>query len=109
MNETDIENLKEYYTKLNWTSGPDNLCPTESFFSTELEKPVKLRLNELESKKYPPMSIYTGFKRTVHLKPDHPALFFKSKLSDKEYVKMTFLQYWNTCLKASKSFINVIF
>lgn len=93
--------------KAEWKNGPDNLCPADSYYSSRLDKPVKLRTSEADLKKYPTISIYTMFKRTVELKPNHPALAYKSNPTDAEYTLVSYGDYWKTCHNAAKSFIKV--
>ena len=59
-----------------WNLGPDNICPANSFTSTKLADPVKIRqtykdekLNELQ-----PLSLYTLFKFRAISMPEHAAL-----------------------------------
>ena len=87
-----------------WKSGPDELMPADSFYSNQLDMPVKLRDSELNQKKYPIMSIYSAFKQTVDKRPDHNALAFKL---NNEYCYLTYNQYWQKCKTAAKSFIKV--
>jgi hypothetical protein len=89
-----------------WSAGPDKLMPAESYYSTKLDQPVKLRLGELDAKKYPPISIYTSFKKTVDMRPDHDALCYKPK-PDGPWLQFSYLEYWKMCNKAAKSFIKV--
>lgn len=99
-NTSQIENL--------WQRGPDEIMPAESFYSTTLSEPVNLRLNDNEIQEYPPMSIYTMFKKTVDQNPNQDALAFKP--NDKgDWAKFTYLEYWKMCNKAAKSFIKVCF
>jgi hypothetical protein len=90
-----------------WLLGPDKVCPTECVYSCTLNEPVRLKASQDELKKDPPVSIFTFFKRTVEANPDYPALAFKLKAGDKKFTKVSYLNYWKTCLKASKSFIKV--
>jgi hypothetical protein len=88
-----------------WNDGPDNLCPSESYVAVNLLDAVKLRLNSnLASDRQKPISIYSAFKKTVDTKPNHPALSFKEK---GYWIQMSYKEYWDTCIKAAKSFIKV--
>ncbi len=88
-----------------WESGPDELMPANSFYSTQLDMPVKLRSDGTDLKKYPSMSIYSLFKQTVKQRPNHPALASKGKSSS--YVFLNYNEYWGKCTMAAKSFIKV--
>jgi hypothetical protein len=89
---------------LTWQNGPDQLIPTTRIHTDTLHLPVKIDLRDGDLKKYPPMSIYTMFKRTVDKRPDHVALCFKK---NNQWVRLTFLEYWKITQKAAKSFIKV--
>ena len=80
--------------------------PAESFISTKLNQPVKLRMSESDLNKYSPISIYTMFKKTVDTRPDHDALAFKSS-PNAQWAKLSYLEYWRTTHKAAKSFIKL--
>jgi hypothetical protein len=88
-----------------WESGPDELMLANSFYSNKLNIPVKLRSNEIDAKKYPVMSIYTVFKKTVNQQPNHHALVYKGDNSS--YIYLTYNEYWKKCTTAAKSFIKV--
>ena len=102
----EIETIPSYYTNKAWNYGPDKLMPAESFMSTRLDSPVKLKLGEIDAKKYPPLSLYTVFKKTVDSRPDHDALVYKAK-PDGPWLKFSYLEYWKMCNKVAKSFIKV--
>jgi hypothetical protein len=89
-----------------WSAGPDKLMPAESFISNRLDQPVKLRLGEADAKKYPPISIFTAFKKTVDQRPDHDALCYKID-PEGQWLRFSYLEYWKMCHKAAKSFIKV--
>lgn len=101
-----IETIPSYTKSYDWKSGPDNLCPAESTISSKLTQPVILRLNEIDKKKFPPISIYSVFKKTVSLRPDYDALAYK-KDADSPWAKFSFGEYWKMCHKAAKSFMKV--
>jgi hypothetical protein len=107
MSTDNIPTLPTYYTKVDWASGPDNICPSTSFRSNKLNQPVKLCLSELDSNKFPPLSIYTIFKRTVNQRTDYPALAFKKSNDDPNFTFLSYSEYWKVCQKAAKSFIKV--
>jgi long-subunit acyl-CoA synthetase (AMP-forming) len=89
-------------------AGPDCLFPAESFYASKLNDSVKLRTSERDLKKFPLISIYTMFKRTVELNPNHAALCFKSNATDSDYVTIKYSDYWKICHKVAKSFLKVI-
>jgi long-chain-fatty-acid--CoA ligase ACSBG len=89
-----------------WTSGPDRLMPAASYISNKLDQPVKLRFSENDLKRYPPLSIYTIFKKTVDLKPDHDALAYKLTV-DGPWLKFSYLEYWKMTHKVAKGFIKL--
>ena len=91
-----------------WNEGPDKHIPCDNYIATRLDQPVKLRVRKEEEDMYPSMSLYSMFKKTVELKPDHEAIAFKLNPDDSYWTKWTFFEYWNICEKASKSFIKVI-
>jgi hypothetical protein len=90
-----------------WGAGPDKLMPAESHTSTKLNQPVKLRLGELDAIKYPPLSLYTAFKKTVDARPDHDALCYQAKSTADPWMRFSYLEYWKMTNKAAKSFIKV--
>ena len=96
------ESNKESYE---WKSGPDELMLADSFYSNKLNIPVKLRSNGIDAKKYPVMSIYSVFKKTVDQQPNHHALVYKGDNSS--YIYLTYNEYWKKCTMAAKSFIKV--
>lgn len=98
----DIRELNQ-----SWNQGPDKIIPTDSVFVNKLNQASKIRLDELDSKIVPPLSIYTMFKRSVDQKPNHDALVFKNT-PDGEWIRFSLLEYWKICRKAAKSFIKVI-
>lgn len=87
-----------------WSKGPDELIPCDSFYSNSLGTAVKLRSKDNDDKRYPTMSMYTMFKRTVDANPNHPALAYKS--ADK-WCFFSYAEYWRMCLKAAKSLIKL--
>jgi long-chain-fatty-acid--CoA ligase ACSBG len=86
-------------------NGPDQIISSDSFYSSKLNKPVKLRSNEIDLKLFPVQSIYTLFKQTVLKQPSHPALAYKS--DDKKWHFISYNEYWQLCIKAAKSFIKL--
>ena len=88
-------------------TGPDTILNAYSFTSSKLNQPVKLRLSEVDMEKYPPLSVYTMFKRTVEKMPHHNALAFKATNSQSQWAYFTYEEYWKICNKAAKSFIKV--
>ncbi len=84
--------------------GPDQLCAANSIYSDKLDVPVLLRSKPVDSKKFPPMSIYTMFKRTVEAEPDKSALAYKS---NGVWCYFSYKEYFNICTKAAKSLIKV--
>lgn len=92
--------------KVLWSGGPDQLIPTDSLTSSQLDKPVKLRFSEADVKKFPPISLYSVFKKTVDTRPDHDALVYRASAKD-PWLKFSYLEYWKACHKAAKSFIKL--
>jgi hypothetical protein len=92
------------YAPFSWKSGPDELMPADSFFSHKLDIPVKLRSKETDQKKYPIISLFTAFKQTVTQGRDHLALAYKE---NNVWVYLTYLEYWEKCARAARSFIKV--
>ena len=90
-----------------WNLGPDTLHPADSFTTTDINKAVKLRLNVDDLKAYPPISIYSQFKRIAFRKPNHHALAFKSDPAAADWKRLTYYQYWQLCNRTAKSFIHV--
>ncbi len=84
--------------------GPDQLCAADSIYSNRLDKPVLLRSKPVDSKKFPPMSLYTMFKNTVDKGPNNKAIAYKS---NGVWCYFTYTEYFNICIKAAKSFIKV--
>ena len=96
---------KDPKTAAVWNLGPDALIPAENYHATRLDQPIKLRLSKNNSgTKYPPMSIYTMFKKTVDKYPQTVALAYKK---DTSWIKINFQEYFDMCKKAAKSFIHV--
>ena len=91
-----------------WSLGPDALMPADSLTISDIRRPVKLRLGETDAKQYPPISIYTIFKRVADQRPDADALAYKSDPKG-PWIKLTYSEYWKICNKAAKSFIQVSF
>jgi hypothetical protein len=94
-------------SKQSWNQGPDKIISTDSEFVSKLNQACKIRLDDLDSKIVPPLSIYTMFKRTVDQKPNHDALVFKNNPNG-EWIRFSMLEYWRICRKAAKSFIKVV-
>jgi hypothetical protein len=70
----------------------DQLLAADSFTTSDLDKPVKLRLGEYDSKKYPPITVYTMFKQRVEERPDALALGFKPKSDpDRSRVELSYI------------------
>jgi long-chain-fatty-acid--CoA ligase ACSBG len=87
-----------------WNSGPDELMPSDSFYSSKLNISVKLRSKETDKNKFPIKSIYTTFKKTVQDRPDHPAIAFKN---NDTWNYFNYADYWRICNQASRSFIKI--
>ena len=103
----NIDEIKRLaYEPFAWKSGPDELIPADSFYSQKLDIPVKLRSKEIDQQKYPIMSLFSAFKQTVRQKRDHLALAYKQ---NNAWVYLTYLEYWNKCARAARSFIRVNF
>jgi hypothetical protein len=90
-----------------WNQGPDKIIPSDALFVNKLNQAYKLRIEDLDGKIVPPISIYTMFKRSVDQKPNHDALVFKNS-PDGGWIRFSLLEYWKICRKAAKSFIKVI-
>ncbi|CAF0978778.1 unnamed protein product [Brachionus calyciflorus] len=101
-----IETIQTRTSNYDWKNGPDQLCPADSTMSSQLSQPVRLRLTDLDKVKYPPISIFSMFQRTVKSKPDHDALAYKPT-ADSEWLKFSFEEYWKMCQKAAKSLIKL--
>jgi hypothetical protein len=86
----------------------DTLAPYESFTTSEITKGVKLRMTDTDAKLFPPITLYTMFRKTVDERPNHPALGYKT-LSDTNgtFTIMTFSEYFKMCHRVAKSFIKV--
>ena len=80
--------------------GLDVVMPSDSLFTTRLDEFVKLRLGEVDSVKYPPISIYSMLDKTVNSRPNYPALVQKDNV-------LTYLEYWTEIHKVAKSFLKV--
>ena len=89
-----------------WSAGPDHIMPIESYMSTSMNKPVKLRINDTTDRKIPPISIYSMFKSVVDARPDHPALVFQNSM-DEPWETYSYMDYWILCHKAARSFIKL--
>ena len=58
--------------------GPDNLLEAEGFITTDISKPVKLRMGEsCKAEKRPPVSVPTLLKTSAEKKPEAVALAVK--------------------------------
>lgn len=53
-----------------------------------------------------PISVGAFFKEAVKNYPDTTALAYKGE--DREWVKLTYTQYYDMCVRAAKSFLKVI-
>jgi long-chain-fatty-acid--CoA ligase ACSBG len=86
----------------------DTLAPYESFTTSDITKGVKLRMTDTDAKLFPPITIYSMFRKTVDERPNHPALGFKT-LSDTNgtFTIMTFSEYFKMCHRVAKSFIKL--
>ena len=91
-----------------YSNGPDMILNANSFTSTKLDQPVKIRLSEIDHQKYVPISIYNMFKKTAEARPNHKAIGFKTSSSQKEWAYFTYEEYWKIANKAAKSFIKVV-
>ena len=90
-----------------YENGTDTLLPAESYTCSRLDQVVKLRVSKSSDLvKYPPLSVYSMFKRTASIRPNHDALVFKTSASD-DWQRITYANYWRICNQAAKSFIKV--
>ncbi len=86
----------------------DRLAPCDSFTTSDITKGVKLRMTDTDAKLYPPITIYSMFRKTVDERPNHPALGYKT-ISDTNgtFTIMNFSEYFKVCHRVAKSFIKV--
>lgn len=81
-----------------------SLKPAELLWSTERDKPVKLRMSESGPGSEAPSTIHQMFQRTVDGHGDEPALRWKE---DGKWITMTYKEYLLQCRSAAKSFLKV--
>ena len=86
----------------------DTLVQSDSFTTSDITKGVKLRMTDTDAKLFPPITIYSMFRKTVDERPNHPALGFKT-ISDTNgtFTIMTFSEYFKICHRVAKSFMKV--
>ena len=83
-----------------WNDGPDCIIPSDSLITTGLNQCVKLRLGDGDTKKYPPISIYSMLQKTVNSRPNHLALVQNQN-------QLSYSEYWDEIHTVAKSFIKV--
>jgi long-subunit acyl-CoA synthetase (AMP-forming) len=83
----------------------DVILPADSYTTTSLDKPVKLRIND-KNDHIKPISIYNLFHEMYSKNPSHLALAYKPDKT-KPWVEFSYEQYWNSCIKVAKSLIKV--
>ena len=87
-----------------WSSGPDELVPSNSLYSTKLDQAVMLRSKPVDQRKYPYRSVYTVFNNTRNKIPHQNAIAYKQNDS---WCFFSYDEYFQMCNKAAKSFIKV--
>ena len=84
--------------------GSDEVAPATSFFTTDRDGAVKLRMGTKEYQAEKPITVISVFKKTVERVPNNLALAVKRGGS---WVKWTFKQYYADVIAAAKSFIKL--
>ncbi|XP_067824331.1 long-chain-fatty-acid--CoA ligase ACSBG2 isoform X2 [Heptranchias perlo] len=78
--------------------------PGLKLYTTKKDNEIKLRMNDPDSPKQPPITVHQMFMETVEKYADYMAL--ASKQGD-QWKKITFKQYYNECRNAAKSFLKL--
>lgn len=86
------------------TPGDVRLAPAQELWSTERDKPVKLRMETSGLGSEPPMTVHQMFMATVQKYGDCPALRYKK---DETWVTLTYKEYYQQARAAAKSFLKV--
>ncbi|XP_078530572.1 long-chain-fatty-acid--CoA ligase ACSBG2-like isoform X3 [Lissotriton helveticus] len=80
------------------------LAPADSFWTTECDGAVRLRMDETGAGALPPMTTLQMFRQTVQQYSDKVAFAVKR---DGQWETTTYLQYYNQCRAAAKSFLRL--
>ena len=80
--------------------------PRTKYFSLQPDDPVELLIGESGITAEEPISVGAFFKEAVRNYPDTTALGYKGE--DGEWVKLTYTQYYDMCVRAAKSFLKVL-
>lgn len=81
-----------------------SLKPADLLWTTERDKPVKLRMSETGPGAETPITIHQMFQRTVDCHGNKPALRWKE---NGKWFALTYKEYMLQCRTAAKSFIKV--
>lgn len=81
-----------------------SLKPADLLWTTERDKPVKLRMSETGPGAEIPITIHQMFQRTVDCHGNNPALRWKE---NGKWIALTYKEYMLQCRTAAKSFIKL--